>query len=728
MSKHDTKRNSRLKISPDKLYADMCTYSLFGGDYNSVIARLANINSYTIDKVKPLFYDVVNDGSIKIEDGKVINNTKTVTGRVKTKPGEKFAYVDIGGKEIYVYDRGLAVDGDEVEIVLRQLYGKTEGVMTKIINHAYQYLNGDVVKVGNEFLFKPSSKKFDLPVVFNSKGHGDCAGQKVRLKLSYVDTGVAKGNNMVLGTLDKIYGKSGDPIVENIAIATEHGFFKEFDEGVMAEIEDIPDYLTKEDRVGLVDLTHLPFCTIDPKTCKDVDDAVYVEKKEDGFVAYIALADVQYYVKPHSRLDTEAFKRATSCYLGDGVYPMLPEKLSNGICSLNEGQDRMAFVGKLEIDKQGNMTNYEFLHAVINSKHKLTYEQAQKIHEGTFETDKFDDVKESIDNAYELSRGYFKKKEEDGALVLKNTEPSFELNDEKNDVIKNTDKTNLTSTKIIEALMCLYDIAMGDLFAKKGYPVIYRTHERPTKEKMQRLEGICKELGIKFNGSASPKDLQNLIKSVMGTNFEDFVNKSTLMNLERAGYSPENIGHFATANERYIHSTAAIRRYGDIIIQRFLLSELNGEKVKYSEDSLEKICDYLNLREIEADNAEKESDQLMYTILAEHKKYKIFDAKIAHINSDGLIVVTNEERIPVSIPYEQLGFGKEKDVKPSKFRTKIVNTKTKKELVVGDELKIIITITDRNTRTITGERVRDLALFKNQSTKQENQNSDSIEK
>lgn len=716
MSKHNTQKNSRFKISPDKLYSDMCTYSLFGEETNTVIGRLAKINGYTLEAVEPLFYDAIQKGFIAIEDKKVINKLKIVQGTVKSMPGDKFCYVVVGDKEIYVNDRGLAVDKDQVEIALRTMFGKQEGVITKILNHAYQYINGDVIKKGNEFIFKPSSKKFDIPVVFNHKGHGDCAGQKVRVKLSYANVMPDNTTNCVLGTLDKIYGKSGDPIVENIAIAAEHGFVKEFDDEIMAEIEDIPDYLTDEDKKGLVDLTHLPFCTIDPKTCKDVDDAIYVEKAEDGYVAYVALADVQHYVKSGSKLDREAFKRATSCYLGDGVYPMLPEKLSNGICSLNENENRRTFVGKLHIDKNGNILDYEFLHAVIRSRHKLTYEQAQMIHEGQLTRPEFDDVKESIKNAYGLSKGYFKKKESDGALVLNNTEPTFVLNGEKDDVEEVQYKTNLTSTKVIESLMCLYDIAMGDFFSNKDYPAIYRIHEKPSKEKMQRLEDICHELGIKYNGSSSAKDLQNLIESVVGLPYEDFVNKKLLMNLEKAEYSLDNIGHFATANKNYIHSTAGIRRYGDIIMQRFLAAELHGEKVKYSKNEFEKVCEYLTEREISADLAERESDQLMYTIRAEALKYSVLSAKISHINLDGLYVQTLKEQIPVFIPYEKLGFGKEKDVKPSKYRTKVVNVKTKKEFKVGDCLNIIIDETDRNTRTIIGERVRDLTAIKPQQT------------
>lgn len=705
MSKHDTRANSRLRITSDKIYYDICKFGLFGKEYISVVDAIAKKNAYTYNKIKPLFDELLEQKQIVLKDGKIENNMKTVQGKIITKAGENFGHVRVGDKDIYVNDRNLALDGDDVEIALRQAYGKLEGVIIKIVKRAYDNITGVVVKSGKEYKFIPSNKKFDIPVVLCNKDLSEMVGKKVKVRLVYADPKMAYSDiNPVVGFVEKVYGLAGDPIIENIVIAETYGFTKEFPSEVSAEADIISDVLTKEDEESAIDMTDIPFCTIDPKTCKDIDDAIYVERKEDGFVAYVALADVQHYVKAGSAMDIEAMKRGTSCYLGDGVYPMLPEKISNGICSLNPDEKRRAIVGVINIDNKGNIQNYDFFQAVVRSRRKLSYEDAQDIYDGKMEVD--ETLKKNIEDSFALSDRLVQMRRERGALTLNNSEPTFILNENKTGVEDIVDKTVIPSTKVIESLMILYNEAVGDLVDKKNLVTVFRTHEAPDKSQVSRIKNVCEELGIKYDGDASSQGLRRLVESVRGLPCERFINNLVLTNMKKASYSEINKHHFALASKNYIHSTAAIRRYPDIITQRVLVNYMNKKRSKVQRDDLYEIAKYLSTREIEADKAERESDDLMKTIWAEGQLNKEFNARISKINTDGVFAEIDKEGVSVFIPLKDLIVGNSKIYKPNDTKTKLVNKKLDKEISIGDEIKVVITDTDRNTRSVKGESLR----------------------
>lgn len=711
MSKHDTKGNSRNKISSDKLYCDICKLALWGKKADFVVDRLAKVNAYTFNKIKPLFDELVESNQVVIKDGILENNMKKVTGKVIVKPGENFIHVKTDKKDVYVYDRGTALDGDEVEIALRQAYGKLEGVILKIIKRAHDNLTGVVEKCGKEYKFYPSNKKFDVPVTLYGKNLEESVHQKVKVKLLYSE-GLDFSRGMdVLGTIDKIYGPAGDPIVENVVIAEKYGFVKDFSSEVMDEADKLPDKLLPKDWEGVEDLTDLPFVTIDPKTCKDIDDAIYVTKTEDGnYLAYVALADVQHYVKQGSLLDQEAFVRGTSCYLGDGVYPMLPEKLSNGICSLNPNEARRAIVGGIIVDKCGDIVESEFCQAVVKSVKKLSYEDAQKIHDGEKEISP--EIKESIDNAFAVSDILVEMRRNRGAIEINNPEPTFVLDKTLTSVERVVDKTCIPATKVIESLMILFNEGVGKIFDEKYINSLYRTHDEPYRSRIDHIIDVCEDLNIPYDGDSSSKGIQRLLNAIHGNPYEKFMNHLVLTNMKKARYSQTNWGHYALASESYIHSTAAIRRYPDIVTQRNLVAYMQGKKADIDSEWLANAADYLSAREIQADKAELESDDFMRVLWAEKQIYKTFNARIKGVVAEGAYaeIESNDENesklVSVFIPMKDLVYDNFRNYKANRLHTKLINPKTGKEICVGDKLEIIITGTDRNTRLITGERVR----------------------
>ena len=722
MARRDWKGNARLKISEDKVFSDICALGLFGCSADRIIDKVAKFNAYTYATIKPLFNKLVESQQVVINsEGVVENNMKIVSGKLITKPGERFGHVKVKDKEIYVYDRGLAVDGDIVEITLRQAFGKQEGVVTRILERGHKTLSGIIEKKKDnisgkyDYVFYPSNRKFDLPVLLFGQCLEESVGMKVKVSLIYADlSNTSKKINPVLASVEKIYGRAGDPIVENVAIAEEHGFYKDFPDEVTEEADKIPSELTEEDRAGTIDLTHIPFYTIDPKTCKDIDDAIYVEKTENGYCAYVALADVEYYVMQNSELDKEAYERGTSCYLGDGVYPMLPENLSNGICSLNPNEDRRALVGRIFVDKTGEIEDYEFCQAVIRSRAKLSYETAEEIHNGKIQSE----IYTSLQNAYELSDILVQMRKNRGAITINSSEPTFLLDETGLAVNDIVDKSNIPSTKIIESLMILYNEAIGDLVAKNKLEALFRVHFQPDKDRIAQINAICSDLGVDFVTDTSSKGINTLLEKVRGKTYEEFVNTMVLLNLKKAFYSAENYHHFALASENYIHSTAAIRRYPDIIIQRVLANFLKG-KIYSSKGDLPEIANNLSQREIDADEAERESDRYMGSCWADENKYKPFSARIKAVTKDGVYVTLSGKMVSVFIPLKDLATTGAKNFKLNKTKTRLENKAGDRRISVGDKMLVIITSVDKNRREVFGEQVRSACLIESQVNKSE---------
>ena len=703
--------NSRLKWSKERVFDIICKDNLFGKDFNSLVCEVARKDSSNFTRITNYVKDLLKENRIvKTANGKIENATKCYKGKVIINPGENFAHIAVEGKnkDIYVYDRGNTVNGDIVEVAVRELFGKQEGVIINIIKRENEFLYGTIRENSNgEFIFKPSDVNFDKDVTIIAHNIKELVGRKIKIKLNYADVSLTKNkNNAIIGTVEKVYGYAGDPIIENVTIAEQYGFSSEFSDAVMEFVEKMPEELTDKDRIGTVDYTSKNFCTIDPESCKDIDDAIYVEKTSKGYKAYVALAHVSHYVPKNSVLDSDAFLRALSCYLGDGVYPMLPEKLSNGICSLNPKVDRRTICAEIDVDKQGNIIDYKFDFAIINSKHKLSYEKAEEIHLSQKVENEFLNVKQSIDNAYELSDILVDNRRKRGAIEINSKEPTFILNGMGDKVKDIVDKTKITSTKIIESLMILFNEAVGDFVEKNNLDTLFRVHEKPQQQKVKILMDMCNALNIAYDGDFSSAGLNKLLKNIKGRPEEEFLNMLVLRCLPKAKYQPENIGHFALASEKYIHSTAAIRRYSDIITQRVLDRAIKKENGKENRAELEYEGDYLTQREICADKAERESKKLLNAIWAEENLNKTFEAYISNIIPSGVFVKIKNKIAEIFIPLENLVKGKVKDYVINDNNTEIRRKKSTEKYRIGDSLKVIVTDADRNTRRVFGRNVR----------------------
>lgn len=631
---------------------------------------------------------------IKIEKNNVIKTTENVlTGVFKTKSKGLDMYVinPHTNKSISVFDSKGALPGDEVVFCKSIKDDFAEIVL--IEKRKKQQVSGVVVCKDGEFLLLPENLNWSQEglKIDNEQGK-EFVGKKVKAGVCF-----EKGFEV---KIEKAYGFANDPIAENVAIAEKYGFEKGFSEKVLQAAEKVQEKISKDERKLLTDLTDLPICTIDPENCKDMDDAIYVKKQKNGnFQIVIAIADVSFYVEQGGEVDQEAYARGNSCYLGDGVYPMIPENLSNVICSLEPNKERRALCLIGEVDRSGLLISETFVEAVIKSKHKLSYEKAEKIHLG--ELSGYEDVKTSIDDAYELSEILTEMRRERGAITLNLVQPTFILDETKTKVVDVVDKTQISSTKIIESLMILYNEAVGELLQDcKG--TMFRSHEKPSLIKIRALKETCDNLEKDFKCDFSNQNLQEFLESLKGDENEEFLNFALLKSMAKAKYTKELLPHYALASNKYVHSTSPIRRYSDLIAHRKIkqVIKINTNlqtDTRFDEEVEKQLC----LRESLAEKASRETQKLMFSIWAEEHVGESFKGKILSLTRHGALVKLDNNFINVFVDYRDI-FKNYKKVFVNETETMAQNKTDKESVMVGDVFSITINLADRNTKTVEG--------------------------
>ena len=695
------------KITKRKVYSDFL--SMQEGivkTKDSVICKIGKINKKNYITIKAHIDQLIEDGKIIEVDGILENNAKTVTGTLVAKPGNGFAFVKIDGKnDVYVNERGGAQNGDTVKVAITEAFGRQEGIITEIVERANKILYGDVVRdPDGSIMFKPNDRNFDEEVIIIDQGASEFVGKKAKVEVVYANIITRNKKNAVIGSVKEVYGLSNDPIADLASIAAKYGFEKDFPPEIEAEMEEIPNEVTEEDRLECVNLTHLPFCTIDPETCQDMDDAIYTGRDNKGnIIPYVAIADVTHYVKKDSELDKEALVRALTCYLAGMAFAMLPYKLTLDICSIKPGEDRRVICMKAKVNEDGEVAESQLMQAIVRSRHKLSYEVAEKIFNGEESDPKYDDIRESIKNSYEVSDRLWKDREARGALRIENPEPKYSFNDDRSKVTEVKDTEHLKSMKVIESLMILNNVEVAKFLEERGIPTLYRVHAKPKKEKVARFSSICDSLGVDFDGELTCEGLNKLFKKIEGTDLEDFIFMLALRQLEKAKYQPNNIGHDALKLDSYLHFTAGIRRYSDFIPQRQVKAVLNGEENPYTLEELENIGKYLTSREIAADKASEEVQQLLNTMWAGENINKTFQGHVSGIRNDGLFVKIEHSRVEVFVPYKDILKSNPKNYKTNSQRTSIESKNGAERYEIGNKVAIVITEVDRNTRSIFGE-------------------------
>ncbi len=529
-----------------------------------------------------------------------------------------------------------AIDGDRVIVKISS--SNEEGADGEVVS-VYQpvkELVGVVVKRNSNYFLEPDNNHipFNIRLI---KGTLHFNGDD-RVVIS-----VRRGQKGISGEVKEVLGRQDDVKAMELGIIREHQFYETFPDEVMKECGKISLKVKPSQKKGRIDLTKEEIFTIDGEDAKDFDDAVSIKKIKEGYELGVHIADVGAYVPVGCAIDEEAMRRGTSVYFPTSVLPMLPEVLSNGICSLQEGVERLTLSVVMKVDKKGNVISHDIFESVIKSKARLTYTEVYGVKQG--QTNKASKVKKSLMFMYELAEILEKKKENLGYLDFEIPEAQF-IFDEEGKAIGVEKRERNAAHRLIEDFMVLANETVAKEFNVRGVPFVYRVHESPRKEKLVSVTDFMKGLGI--NVPQIPEDItpdyyQKLLALVEGKDYQSIVNKVLLRSMQKAKYTNQNLGHFGLALEYYCHFTSPIRRYPDLTIHRIIKEWLKKKALKKTR--IEELKEFTNdsalassETERNAEKAEREVDDLWKAYLMKDRIGETFEGVISSVVSYGLFI------------------------------------------------------------------------------------------
>src|ERR1035437_2829133 len=574
---------------------------------------------------------------------KQILKSNKITGTLQITQGG-FGFVipkDSNINDIFIGSRYLstAFNGDTVEVILfaNQKGKNTEGQITGILKRKKDEIIGTLQKTNSFYFLQPDDRDLHHDILISKNNlHGAKTGDKVIV-------GNIKWDSPDLnpeGEIIELIGKSGSHDTEIISLAHEFNLQYRFSDKTLKEAEQISEDISPEDLNDRIDFRERTVFTIDPVDAKDFDDALSIELLgNDNYSVGIHIADVSNYVNYHTNLDKEAFSRGNSVYLVGKVIPMLPEKLSNNICSLVPYKDRCTYSVIIELTKRGKIVKYEIAKTIINSKRRFTYEEVQEI----IDNEKGDFANEIL-QMNSLAQTLRKKRLREGSIDFFSPEVKFEL-DENGAPIRIYKKETQQSNMLVEEYMLLANKLVVSHIAvpEKGNikPFVYRVHDLPDNEKIYEFAKFVKSLGYSFDPNAASKSnqFQLLMLSVKGTEEEAVINELAIRSIAKAVYSTHNIGHYGLGFRYYTHFTSPIRRYSDLMVHRLLFQYLEKKgNFRYSNEELEEISDHLSVTERNAVDAERKSVKLKQVEYLQNHIGEEFHAVISGVTYFGIFV------------------------------------------------------------------------------------------
>ena len=573
-----------------------------------------------------------------------------VAGRFQlTSKGFGFVIPDNKGDrpDVFIPPRALngAMNNDRVLArVNNDAHGKKpEGEILRIITHANNKVVGIFHQSGDFAFVTPDDKRIGQDVYVmrrNFKGAKD--GQKVVVEITEWPMEHRKAE----GRITEILGNIGDVGLEILSIIKQNDLPLEFPEEVIEASKKVPKSIKSSELQGRRDLRDRAVVTIDGEDAKDLDDAVYVERlDENTYLLGVYIADVSYYVTEDSILDKEAHMRGTSVYLVDRVLPMLPERLSNGICSLNAGEDRLSMACEMQIDLKGKVVAYDIFPAVIHVRHRLSYNIVREILAGNAELrSKYEDILPMVGQFEELREILHEKRVKRGSIDFDLPEQKVIL-DEKLKPIEIVQRVHGNAESIIEEFMLAANETVAQHMHKQKWPFIYRVHDIPAEEKMQELGKLLANFNIKFKPSeeTKPMEIQKAVKAIAGRPEERLVTTVALRSMRQAVYQTDNVGHFGLAAKYYTHFTSPIRRYPDLLVHRLLRHwmqqpKLTKEESEKLEEKLVVAAEHSSIRERLAADAERATVELkMAEYMAGHIGEE-FDGVVSGVTAFGMFV------------------------------------------------------------------------------------------
>lgn len=628
-----------------------------------------------------------------------------------------FGFVEIEGQDEDIFipesDTGTAMHQDKVRIIIRddKKEGKRqEGVVVKVLERGMPEIVG-TYQLNRDFGFVISDNpKFSKDIFIPRK---EAAGIKNGDKVIAVITDYGSGNKNPEGKIKENLGNIRTPGTDILAIVKSFGIPSEFPEKVMKQAQRVPDHVLDADRDGRLDLRHLQTVTIDGEDAKDLDDAISLTKEGDIYHLGVHIADVSNYVQYNSALDREALKRGTSVYLADRVVPMLPERLSNGICSLNQGEDRLALSCLMDINEKGKVVSHQIAETVINVNERMCYTDVKNILEDTDEEAKkrYDALIPMFFMMKELSGILRNSRHHRGSIDFDFPESKIILNAAGKAIDVKPYEANV-ATKIIEDFMLMANETVAQEYCTEEIPFVYRTHDNPDPEKVESLLTLLHNQGVKIQKAKeeiTPKEIQQIIESIEGLPNEAMISRLVLRSMKQAKYTTECSGHFGLAAKYYCHFTSPIRRYPDLQIHRIIKDNLRGRlmregRTEHYAEILDEVARQSSVCERRADEAERESDKLKK---AEYMSYHLgeeFEGIISGVTGWGLYVElpnTVEGLVHVNtLRDDYYVFNQES--------YELCGEMTKKVYKLGDKVRVRVADADKMLKTVDFELVSDI--------------------
>ena len=670
---------------------------------------------YTLLEISDEERDIFNRRLNAMErEGQIIKNRKgalciadkldLIAGVVQGHPdGFGFLIPDdktkVSGDDVFLSPKEMSqvLHGDRAMVRISGLdrRGRPEGKLVEVLERRTQKLVGRVVHSTGVTIVAAEDKRInqDILIPYNMDMQAK-PGQVVMVELTEQPSAHAKP----MGKVVEILGNYADSGMEIEIALRKHNLPYEFSPAAVKLAESYPKLVQESDFKGRIDLRELPLITIDGETARDFDDAVFAEQQGKGWRLVVAIADVSFYVKPQDALDKCAFERGNSVYFPRRVIPMLPEALSNGLCSLNPEVERLCMVCDMQVDGAGVVKQFKFYPSVMRSKARMTYNQVFEILQNPAAelALEYAWLVPHLNDLYSVYQLMLSQREKRGAIEFETTETIMMFNEQgKIDEIVPSFRNE--AHKLIEECMLAANVCAADFLAAHEHPALYRVHEGPTPEKLEALRTFMGEFGFGVGGGDSPhaKDYGKLIDRIRERPDAQLLQTVLLRSMQQAVYSPDNLGHFGLAYEAYAHFTSPIRRYPDLLIHRAIKAVLNGDRYKAGDWS--QLGEHCSMTERRADDATRDVTNWLKCFYMQDKIGEVFEGTVAAVTSFGLFVALDGVYVEGLVHVTELG---NDYFHFDKARHEMTGERTAVRYRLGDRLTIKVVRVDLETAKI----------------------------
>lgn len=677
---------------------------------------LLDVSDEDKDELKRIIDDLVKEGRITVSPkGKIMPISDGMIAGTFIGNAKGFGFVSVEGMDEDFFVPATEVHGamhnDKVliKVINDSSYNdsksgakhRKEATIVKVTERGFKTIVGTFEKSKTFGFVVPDNTKLSKDIFIDSRyTMGAVSGHKVVVEMLNYGSEDKKPE----GRIVEILGHINDPGTDILSIVRAYDLPVEFSSDIMTFLETVPDEVLPNELEGRKDFRSLDTVTIDGEDAKDLDDAITLSRDGDNYKLGVHIADVSNYVREHSLLDEEALKRGTSVYLVDRVIPMLPHKLSNGICSLNQGTDRLTLSCVMTIDSTGEVLDYDITEGVINVNRRMSYTAVNKIikDKDPDTIKEYEELVPMFNLMKELADILRKRRYKRGSIDFDFPETKITLN-EAGKPIKIAPYERNDATDIIEDFMLMANETVAAHFYWQEVPFEYRIHEAPDPEKIERLSVLINNFGYYFKTSTDnihPKEFQKLLKKIEGADEEALISRMTLRAMKQAKYSVECSGHFGLSAKFYCHFTSPIRRYPDLQIHRIIKESLHGrlneKRISHYQSILPAVADSNSKRERVAEEAEREVVKLKMVQYMSDRIGEVFDGVISGMNAYGMYVElpnTIEGMVHVTNLTDDYYFYDEE-------KYAMIGKETKKEYLLGQKVKVKVIATDLMLKTI----------------------------